>query len=142
VQFKQSPQIDETEYKKLDEALLKFEKGALEDNLTSPVMQQIFRKSVQPYIISWLKYDPSEQISQLDQPVLILQGNTDIQVAVEEAEKLAKANPKAQKLIIEQMNHVLKKVDMERKANMATYTNESLPLHPEVLKYIIQFVNN
>ncbi|HEV2832535.1 MAG TPA: alpha/beta hydrolase, partial [Hanamia sp.] len=45
----------------------------------------IFRKSIQPYMISWLKYSPENEIKKLKCPILILQGGCDIQVKVEDA---------------------------------------------------------
>jgi len=68
----------------------------------------LFRPSVQPYMISWFKYDPAAEIANLEVPVLILQGTTDLQVHVEDAKLLAKAKPDAKLRIFDGMNHVLK----------------------------------
>ena len=37
-------------------------------------LNMLFRPSVQPYMISWFKYDPCKEISQLAIPVLIVEG--------------------------------------------------------------------
>ncbi|MFZ4400461.1 MAG: alpha/beta hydrolase [Bacteroidales bacterium] len=101
----------------------------------------LFRPSVQPYMISWLKYNPQEEISKLNIPILILQGSTDIQVSETDADLLAKANPAAKEKIIKNMNHVLKDCDTkDKKINMATYFQAELPLNKEFVKVIIKFI--
>ena len=65
------------------------------------MLYSLFRPSVQPYIISLFKYDPQKEIAKLDIPILIVQVTTDIQVSVSHADKLALANKKSQKQIIE-----------------------------------------
>jgi len=60
-----------------------------------PALNGLFRSSVQPYMISWLRYDPGKEIAKLHIPVLIVQGTTDIQISSVDAKALAGANPKA-----------------------------------------------
>ncbi|MDR1683036.1 MAG: alpha/beta hydrolase [Candidatus Symbiothrix sp.] len=101
----------------------------------------LFRPSVQPYMISWIKYSPKEEIKKLNIPILIIQGTTDIQVPTIHADWLAEANPKAGKKIIESMNHVLKKCEStEQLPQIAVYTNPALPLVDELLPAIVQFI--
>lgn len=107
----------------------------------SPYLMGLFRPSVQPYIISWFALNPEEEISRLSIPVLIVQGTHDIQVAVEEAQRLAEAQPKARLVLLEEMNHVLKKAPAERMANIQTYNQPDLPLHPGLLPTIVDFIN-
>lgn len=106
----------------------------------NPMLLSLFRPSVQPYLISWMRIDPVTEISKLAVPVLITQGTTDIQVSTENAELLAKANPQAEKVIIEGMNHVQKMVEMEREKNLSTYTNPDLPVSTELISAIVEFV--
>lgn len=119
--------------------LAKLEKGELVED-TPPFLAALFRASVQPYMISWMKYDPSLEITKISCPVLLVQGTTDIQVKVEDVEALAKANPKAQKLIVEGMNHVLKEAEADRMKNFQTYNNPELPLKTGLLEGIVEFV--
>jgi fermentation-respiration switch protein FrsA (DUF1100 family) len=100
----------------------------------------LFRPSVQPYMISWFAYDPAKQIAKIDKPVLIVQGTTDIQVSMNNAQILASAAPMAQISIIEGMNHILKSAEADRAANMATYTQADLPLEPKLIDIIANFV--
>lgn len=110
---------------------------------TTDVPQAIFalyRPSVQPYLISWLRYDPAEKIARLDVPVLIAQGTTDIQVGLGEAEALKQAQPEAELLIIEGMNHVLKPVPADPAQQQASYSDPTLPVVPELVERIARFI--
>lgn len=107
---------------------------------TPPELAPLFRKSVQPFLISWMQYDPAAELKKLDKPALILQGSTDIQVPVKDAELLSKASEKADLVLIEGMNHILKDAPEERNANMMTYSNPKLPLSDGVLSAIVDFV--
>ncbi|MDR1683334.1 MAG: lysophospholipase [Candidatus Symbiothrix sp.] len=107
----------------------------------SPMLFSLFRPSVQPYMISWIKYSPKEEIKKLNIPILIVQGTTDMQVPTVHADLLAEANSKVVKKIIESMNHVLKKCEsMEQLAQTAVYTNPTLPLADELVPLIVQFM--
>lgn len=48
--------------------------------LKTPALSAIFRKSVQPYLISILKYNPVNEIKKLEIPVLIINGTKDLQI--------------------------------------------------------------
>ena len=111
-------------------------------NSLPPALGPLFRPSVQPYLISWFKYDPAVEIAKLTIPVLIVQGNTDIQVPVSDAELLAEANPRAKLVIVEGMNHVFKEAPAERGANIKTYSNPDLPLIQGFAEEIIEFIRN
>lgn len=100
----------------------------------------IFRPSVQPYLISWFAYNPIKEISKLKKPVLILQGTTDIQVPVSDAEQLAAAHKKAKKIIISGMNHVLKEAELDRQKNVATYNDPNMPIKKELTEAIVTFI--
>ncbi|HEX3069302.1 MAG TPA: alpha/beta fold hydrolase [Thermoanaerobaculia bacterium] len=100
----------------------------------------LYRPSVQPYMISWFRYDPAKSIAALTVPVLIIQGTTDIQVSVDDAKRLAAANPRAKLLIVEGMNHVLKSVSSDKTKQAASYSDPTLMLAPDLLVNIVDFV--
>ncbi len=105
-------------------------------------LQALFRSSVQPYMISWYTYNPQEIIKKLKKPVLILQGDKDIQVSVKDAELLRQAQPSADYYLIRNMNHLMKTCDtMDQQKQMATYTDPALPLHKDVMILIEKFVS-
>ena len=105
-------------------------------------LNSLFRPSVQPYMISWFKYDPQKEISKLNMPVLIVQGSTDIQVSLKDADKLAAANKNADKVVIQKMNHIFKEAVIDRQANLKTYNQPELPIKSELVKAIGEFVLN
>ena len=121
--------------------LEKLEKGQTVDSVP-PLLNNLFRESVQNYLISVSKYDPAVQISKLKCPVMIVQGTTDIQIEVLDAEKLAEANTNSKLLIIEGMNHILKEAPENRLLNIQTYGNPDLKikegLADSISKYILE----
>lgn len=100
----------------------------------------LFRESIQPYLISWMEIDPCKEISKVDKPVLIVQGTTDIQVSVKDAELLAQANKKSELLLIEGMNHVFRNAEIDRIKNLATYYDPDLPVNNILLSSIVEFI--
>lgn len=100
----------------------------------------LFRPSLQPYLISWFKYNPQEEIAKLKIPILILQGTTDIQVKEEDANFLHNANPNSELKIIDGMNHVLKESEIDLQKNIQTYSNPELPLKEGLIDSIVDFI--
>ncbi|WPK13391.1 S-layer homology domain-containing protein [Lysinibacillus louembei] len=100
----------------------------------------LFRPSVQPYLISWLSYDPAKKIAELDVPVLIIQGSNDLQITKTDAERLHTAKPDADILYFDTMNHVLKDAPADREGNLATYANPTLPLTEGLVEKISTFI--
>ena len=105
-----------------------------------PSLLALYRPGIQPYMISWMKYDPAQEISKLKIPVLIIQGTTDLQVTVNDAKLLSESYPDAKLLIIQDMNHVLKESDDNMQNNLATYSNPELPLKPQLVPEIVNFI--
>ncbi len=75
-----------------------------------PMLNSLFRPSVQPYMISWFKYDPQDEIKKLSIP------------------------------LITGMNHILRITDGDRQANLTTYSNSNLPIAEELVKAITDFI--
>jgi len=105
-----------------------------------PMLYSLFRPSIQPYLISWFRYDPQSEIKKLTIPVLILQGTNDIQVSVEDARLLSNAYPKAHLVYVDKMNHVFKIVEGDRPANIKTYNDLSLPIADKLVNSITDFI--
>lgn len=102
----------------------------------------LFRPSIQPYLISWFKYNPQAEIKKLKKLILIINGTTDIQISVGDAKKLKQAKPDAGLVLIDGMNHVLKDAPADLEKNLATYNNPSLPINANLVSAIVKFVNN
>jgi fermentation-respiration switch protein FrsA (DUF1100 family) len=105
-----------------------------------PAVAALFRASVQPYLISWFKFDPATIIADLSLPVLVVQGSNDLQVSVTDARRLAGANPHARLAIIPGMNHVLKAAPADQAGNMATYSDPDLPLVAGLVTTLVTFL--
>lgn len=106
----------------------------------SPGLASIFRKEIQPFISTWMQYDPKEEIAKLNIPVLIINGDNDIQVQISEAELLKDAKPDAEIEIIPKMNHVFKEVEGNSLENSKSYNIHNLPVVPELIEIISDFI--
>lgn len=125
----------------IKEIFIKLKKGETFEN-KNPMLASLFRESVQPYLISWIKYNPQTEIQKLNIPILIVNGTKDIQVGVADANLLKLAKPDAEIQIIENINHVLKEIIGDQNENMASYTNPNLPVSKIVLEKVNNFINN
>jgi uncharacterized protein len=106
-----------------------------------PALMPLFAPQVQGFLINAFSYDPGKLIAAVVKPVLLVQGRRDMQVGVDDAERLKAAAPKAELVLLPDVNHVLKTVASENpRANAATYTDPSLPLAPGVAEAIAAFV--
>jgi pimeloyl-ACP methyl ester carboxylesterase len=124
-----------------NERILKaLERGELAGDVPAP-LATLYRPGAQPYLVSWIKYVPAQSIAALSMPVLIVQGTTDIQVGVEQAQALKAARPDATLAIIPGMNHVLKEVPADPARQMASYADPALPLAPKLVEAIVDFVH-
>jgi hypothetical protein len=105
-----------------------------------PDLMALFRPSVQPYLISWFRYDPADEIAKIQAPCLIVQGTTDLQISVSDAQQLAQANNRARLLIIKGMNHLLKMAPLDLQAQMKTYRDPDLPISAELVDNVAAFI--
>jgi hypothetical protein len=110
--------------------------------LKNQMLASIFRESVQPYMISWIKYVPQDEIKKLHIPVLLLNGTKDLQVTASEAQLLKAAKPDASIAIIENMNHIFKEIKGDDTENQNSYANPELPVISELIVRISGFINS
>jgi pimeloyl-ACP methyl ester carboxylesterase len=106
-----------------------------------PALQKLFAPQVQDFLIDDFRHDPAKLAATLQVPLLIVQGERDLQVSVTDAKDLAAAQPKAKLVLLPAMNHVLKDVASDdRAANLATYADSSLPVDSGLVDAIAGFV--
>ncbi|MAZ72979.1 MAG: alpha/beta hydrolase [Flavobacteriaceae bacterium] len=107
-------------------------------------LASIFRPSLQSFIKSWMKYDPSVEVKKLDIPVLIVVGDRDLQVLASEGEVLKNAKPDATFVLIKNMNHPLKEMKGtdDNLVNQKSYNEPRRPVIPELIETIASFINN
>jgi hypothetical protein len=107
----------------------------------SPGLASIFRADIQPFIRSWMNYNPKVEIAKLDIPVLIISGDKDLQVQVSEAELLQQAKPDAAYKIFPNMNHIMKFIEGNDIENSKSYNQYNLPIMPELIEALDIFIN-
>ncbi len=122
-----------------NEGLSKLKEGKLVEN-TPAELFGLFSPSVQPYMMSWMKYDPAVEISKLKIPIVIVQGTTDLQVQVKDAELLHAASVGSRYILIEGMNHIFKMAPSDREKNIETYSKPELPIVQELIRAICNSV--
>jgi fermentation-respiration switch protein FrsA (DUF1100 family) len=106
-----------------------------------PALQGLFNPAVQGFLISAFSYDPRRVLADYSKPVLVLQGQRDIQVGESDARLLKQADPQATLLLLPNVNHVLKAVTSDDMgANIATYADPGLPLASGVVDVIAEFL--
>ncbi|MFS4467598.1 alpha/beta hydrolase family protein [Maribacter sp. 2210JD10-5] len=105
----------------------------------NPFLLSLFAPQNQKFMASWMQFTPSEEIQKITVPILILQGDSDLQVSVEDARSLSSSNPKSKLHIIPKMNHVLKEVN-SLEENQKSYSSEGFPLSNELVNTIVQFI--
>ena len=109
----------------------------------TPPLPMLFADAVQPFLVNSFAKDPAKLAAATAKPLLIVQGESDLQVTVEDAKILKAAQPKATLVLLPQVNHVLKTVEGDsRGANLATYADPNLPLAPGVVTAVVDFVTN
>ena len=106
-----------------------------------PFLSTIFSKQNLPFFLSWMQYNPKEELKKLNMPVLIVNGTKDIQVPIEDAKPLHISNKNIESIFIENMNHVLKDIQKEED-NLSSYYSSEYPISKELIAVIIAFVTN
>jgi pimeloyl-ACP methyl ester carboxylesterase len=123
-------------------ALDALEKGERVDvSGMNPALKPLFAPQVQGFLIDMFKRDPARLAASLPVPLMIVQGERDIQISSADARLLAAAQPKAKLVLLPAMNHVLKDVATDdRAANLATYGDPALPVDTALVEAIVGFV--
>ncbi len=123
------------------ETITELDQGRLAPN-APPQLVLMFRPSVQPYLISWFKYDPAQLAAEYTRPMFIGQGTTDIQSTVADAQALSTAQPNATLKLWEGINHIWAEAPAERAANIATYINPQTTIAPQVAEDVAVFISH
>lgn len=109
------------------------------DRLPSTI-RLLFAPSARTYLASQLDVDPAAALAKLPAklPVVVVQGMTDIQVSVADAQRLAEHHA-ADLVLLPHVNHVLK-VEPSTKGVQASYQDPSRPLAPLVVDAVMRAV--
>jgi pimeloyl-ACP methyl ester carboxylesterase len=126
-------------YQACADIIAKLEQG-IRVKVTDSTLQSLFRSSVQPFLISQFRYNPSIEISKAKVPILLIQGTHDLQLQVADAKSLQLANPNAKLVIIDGMNHVLKSVPNDIESNIGAYSDPVQPLATLLIPAVTDFI--
>jgi hypothetical protein len=116
---------------------------AVDATKIDPALMPLFAPQVQRFLMSEWRLDPATLLAGYTKPVLIVQGLRDLQVGLEDAQRLKHANSRAELALVANANHVLKTVRTpDRSENFAAYSNPDLPLADNVVDVISTFIQN
>ena len=136
-----SRQFDSAILVRYDTAMQRYLSGEQPD--VPAGLEMLFVPMNRTFMKSMMAFDPPAAIRAVPprQPVLIVQGATDLQARIVDAERLHAARPDAQLVVIPRANHVLKDVtDTTISGQLPSYQNPALPIMPEVVKVIADWI--
>jgi pimeloyl-ACP methyl ester carboxylesterase len=105
-----------------------------------PPLPMLFPAAVQGFMIDLFAQKPAALAAALRVPTLIVQGDRDLQVSVEDARSMSAAAPAAKLVVLPGVNHVLKPVADDPAANMAAYRDPSIPVATGLVDAVAAFV--
>jgi alpha-beta hydrolase superfamily lysophospholipase len=112
-------------------------KGIIVEDV-APSLASIFNRSMQSYLASWFKYNPTVEIANLKANVLLVQGTDDLQVNSDDIVQLSAAFSKAKEVLIEGMNHTLR--DSKEEKSGSKGENPQLQIADGLVKAIADFL--
>ena len=133
-------QADSTTVATVDSAFARYLRGD-DPGEVPPIAQPLINPLYRNFLRSWAAYDPQGEARIFTGPLLILQGTTDVQVTMQDAELLHGAQPSATLVRLEGVNHVLKSIEStDLQAQMETYRDPSMPLAASVVPAIARWI--
>ena len=105
-------------------------------------LASVFNAGIQPFMINWMQFNPTEVIKELKMPILLINGTKDLQVSEAEAKLLKEANEKSTLTIIENMNHVLFEIKGDDLENSKSYNESFRPISPQLINSITEFIDS
>jgi pimeloyl-ACP methyl ester carboxylesterase len=135
-QMKDKPEYIKNGFKTIIDSL---RRGKIDPNV-DPQLYAVARPSIQQYLMSWCRYNPQLEIRKLKIPILIVQGTTDLQVGVDNAQKLKSAARNGTLVIVTGMNHILKDATLDHDVNIASYKDPNLPLDSQMVTAVLGFI--
>jgi hypothetical protein len=135
-------QADSTTVATIDSAFARFLRGD-DPGEVPPIAQPVIVPQYRNFLRSMAAYDPQSEARRFAGPLLILQGTTDVQVTMEDAELLHAAQPRATLVRLEDVNHVLKPIaSSDLQAQRETYRDPSMALAPSVAPAIADWIDD
>jgi uncharacterized protein len=134
-------QVDSAMLLRFDSAFARYVRGEEMVDTLPPGLRVLLAPVNQRFVQTWESFDPAREFATVKLPALIIQGETDIQVRVTDAQALKDARPDAEMVVLPGMNHVLKAVaDTTVAVQTPSYTNPTLLVVPAVVETIAGFI--
>ena len=135
-------QADSTTVAAIDSAFARFLRGE-DPGEVPPIARPVIVPQYRNFLRSMAAYDPASEARRFAGHLLILQGTTDVQVTMEDAELLHAAQPGATLVRLEGVNHVLKSIaSTDLQAQVETYSDPSMPLATTVVPAIARWIED
>jgi pimeloyl-ACP methyl ester carboxylesterase len=134
-------QLDSSSLLTYDSAMVRYLRGDSTGVLPA-ILQPIFQPAHREYIRTSALYDPAAEIARLKVPALIVQGTTDIQISLEDANALHRALPTSTLVTIDGANHVFKRVlETSQAAQLPSYMDPTMAIVPELPAAIKRWID-
>ena len=130
--------VDENMYANHIDLINKLLKGETKAN--GEEIDPMFNMINQEFLLTWMKYNPKQEIAKLQIPILIIQGLKDLQVKEYDAKLLDESANDSELVLIEDMNHVLKEIGSDED-NVKSYGDPSYSLSKEMISNISEYTN-
>jgi pimeloyl-ACP methyl ester carboxylesterase len=131
-------QLDSTTLRMYDTSMTAYLAGR--DPPVPAYLAALFLPVNREYLKSMMAFD-ARQVGRLHCPVLILQGDFDLQVTVADAEALHDADPAATLVVLAGDTHMFKVApSKDRMAEAPTYVDPTVPLDPKVVTTIAGWI--
>jgi len=135
-----SRQFDSLTLVRYDTAMKHYLLGEQPADVPQP-LAMLFVPVNQTYMRSLAGFDAPAAIRAVRQPVLIVQGETDLQATVADAERLHAARPDARLVLIPEVNHVLKRTtESTPQGQMVTYQDPGIPIVTSAVQAIADWI--
>lgn len=101
----------------------------------SETLRDFFSPQKREWLKSWLSIDPAREIAAIKAPLMLVRGDMDEQVPVDEFQLLIALRPNAVVRVIPGMNYMLKKVATAEE-NYDSFTNPNYPIPAELFELL------
>jgi pimeloyl-ACP methyl ester carboxylesterase len=104
-------------------------------------LRALFPPSARRFVQTAVTIDPADEAHRTPVPLVVVQGATDIQATVADAEQLGAARPDARVVVIAKANHLFVHAETaDPAAQAASYTDPKLPLARELVPALVGFI--
>jgi pimeloyl-ACP methyl ester carboxylesterase len=133
-------QLDEETMAAYETAMMRYLAGEDPGEVPSG-LRAFFAPANLRFMQSAVAFDPTAELAAVRVPVLIVQGETDFQIGVEDAELLHAAQPAATLVRIPEANHLFKHApSRDRRTQAAQYSDPALPIVPELVDAVAEWI--